>query len=687
MPHAPNCPPGIPDATASRPWEASVLSLGTVLAYAGSLHCPFVFDDESSIATNASLHSLAHLGTVLAPSEHAGVGGRPLLNLTYALNYALGGASVEGYHLANILIHVLSALALLGVLRRSLASPRLPVAIRAAGASLAFTATLLWAWHPVQTQSVTYLSERAESLMGLFYLLVLFCFMRGVDAVAPRARALWFCGSLLSCLAGVGTKELIVTAPMAVLLIDALLVSGSPLRALRERRAFYLGLFASWIPLALLMRGLGARGVGFSQGVDPVSYLLVESRALSIYLGRALFPHTLIFDYGWFRPIDLGAAMPTLALVGSLIVLVGLLARRHPALALLGGFFFLLLSPTSSIVPIASQPIAESRLYLPLAPLMLLIALAAHALFKARGLQGLRWIALGLACLTFLRNRDYAQVRLLWEDTVAKCPDNARAHANLAKELRQSPETLPAAVREYRIALALQPSAAQTHMDLGDALLAVPGHRAEAIAHLRQAVELNPAFAPAQYDLGAALMLADGGRDEARIHLAEAIRLDPSLTQAHYDLGIVLSGNPADLPLAQAQFREALRLDPTFAPAEENLGLCLLREPSALEEALAHLENAVRLSPGSYESRYNLANVLSKIPGRESEALSHYEEVLRQAPGFAAAHNNLGNLLARMPGRLGEAIAHYERALSLDPSLQAARMNLSAARERLGAVR
>ena len=686
MPNPLNFPQDKADRRPVPRWEPWVLVLGIGLAYSGTLHSPFVFDDESSIANNSSLHSLADLGAVLAPSEHAGVGGRPLLNLTYALNYAWGGNGVEGYHLVNIVIHVLSAFALLAVVRRSLRSPALPEAIRTAGWSLAFLATALWAWHPVQTQAVTYLSERAESLMGLFYLLVLVCFFRGVDAERPAARTLWFFSSVLSCLAGVGSKELIVTAPVAVVLVDTVLVGGSLLSSLRERWPLYLGLFASWIPLGYLMQGLHNRGVGFSQGVTAFDYLLVESRALSIYMERAIFPHPLIFDYGWYRPLSLSEALPTLALIAGLLAAVVGLWRRHTALGLLGAFFFLLLSPTSSVVPIASQPVAESRLYLPLASLMLLLVLAAHSLLKARAVPVLRCVAVGFACLTFLRNRDYAQARHLWEDTVAKCPENARAHTNLARELRRSPASLAAAVREYRIALGLQPAAAQTHMDLGDALLDVPGGRTEALAELRRAVALSPDFAPARYDLGAALMGERGARDDARHHLLEALRLDPSLAQAHYDLGILLSENPAERPLAEEQFRQTLRLEPTFAPAEENLALCLLQDPSGTAEAITHLEHAVTLAPLAYQAHYNLANVLAKIPGREQDALLEYEEVLRAAPNFAAAHNNLGNLLARLPGRLEEAIGHYEKALTLDPDFGAARMNLALARERLGAA-
>ena len=680
--HASSEPGSSWSSASPRRWEPWILGLGTLLAYLGTMHAPLVFDDESSIATNVSIRSLTPLGGVLSPSEDAGVGGRPFLNLTYALNYAWGGANVEGYHVVNTLIHILASLALLALLRRVLASQALPESLRRARHPLAFATSALWAWHPVQTQAVTYLSQRAESLMGLFYLLVLLAYFKGVDAPTRARRAGWQCVAVLACLLGVGSKELIVTAPLTVFLLEAVLVQGSFSKALRARWPLLLMLCATWVPLGLLMRELHHRGVGFEQGISPIRYLVVESQALTRYLERAFLPYPLVFDYGWYSPVALRDAWPDIVLLLALGgALVGI-ARSRPPLALLGSLFFLLLAPTSSIVPIASQPMAESRLYLPLAPLMLLLALGTHALLRARALPLLLALALVFAFLAFERNRDYASVRGLWEDTVANCPGNARAHTNLARELRRSPADLPAAIREYRLALALQPSASQTHMDLGDALLALPEARSEALRELRTAASLSPRSAPAHYNLGAALLQDSPFREEARAELEWALRLDPRIPQAHYDLGIVLAALPGERTRAMEEFRHALRLDPAFAPAEENLGLVLNELSSDKTEALVHLEAAVRLKPEWYEARYNLANVLAKQPGREQDAIALYEGVLRQTPAFAPAHNNLGNLLSRMPGRLDDAIAQYRQALALDPSFEAAGRNLAVALRR-----
>ena len=159
-----------------------------LLAYHNSFTSPFIYDDELSILTNPTIRHLWPIWQVLSPPHRGGftVEGRPIINLSLAINYALGGYDVWGYHALNLTIHVLAGLTLYGVVRRTLHRPRLRERFGATANGLALATAVLWTVHPLQTASVTYIIQRAESLMGLFYLLTLYGFIRGVESQRPR---------------------------------------------------------------------------------------------------------------------------------------------------------------------------------------------------------------------------------------------------------------------------------------------------------------------------------------------------------------------------------------------------------------------------------------------------------------------------------------------------------------------
>ncbi|MGA2605784.1 MAG: hypothetical protein ABSG14_16325, partial [Verrucomicrobiia bacterium] len=193
-------------------------------AYHNSFQGPFILDDVPSILENPQIRHLWPIGEALSPSANSMVGGHPVVNLSLAVNYALGGLAVWGYHALNLTIHILAALTLFGIVRRTLARPKLREQFGASGEWVALAVAVLWTIHPLQTEAVTYLSERGESLMGLFYLLTLYGFLRGVES---PGHGRWFVLSVAACALGMATKEVMVTAPLMVLLYDRTFVSQS----------------------------------------------------------------------------------------------------------------------------------------------------------------------------------------------------------------------------------------------------------------------------------------------------------------------------------------------------------------------------------------------------------------------------------------------------------------------------
>ena len=230
-----------------------LLALAAFAAYANSFKVPFLFDDESAVTKNASIKDLTAFGTMLV-SQNLTTGGRPLVNLTLALNYAWSGDAVWSYHLVNLAIHLLAALTLFGVVRRTLRSASLADRWGAVSLPLSFLIALLWTVHPLQTAAVTYISQRAESLMALFLLLTLYGFIRATTSASP---ARWHWLSVICCFCGMATKEVMVTAPVMVLLYDRVFCAPSFGSALGKRRWYYGALVSSWLLLAYLMGPTG----------------------------------------------------------------------------------------------------------------------------------------------------------------------------------------------------------------------------------------------------------------------------------------------------------------------------------------------------------------------------------------------------------------------------------------------
>ncbi|HVW21784.1 MAG TPA: tetratricopeptide repeat protein [Opitutaceae bacterium] len=671
---------------------AAAVVLAGLAAYANSIAGSFFFDDRQSIAENPTLRHLWRLGEVLTPNLGGGVtvNGRPILNLSLAVNYAISADAAWSYHLLNLGFHLLAGLALFGLVRRTLELCRgqdFARGLDPVGFGLAVA--LLWTVHPLQTESVTYVVQRAESLMGLFYLATLYAFVRGA-AAGGRAGRTWLGLSVAACLLGMGTKEVMVTAPAMVLLYDRTFLAGSFAEAWRRRRAYYGALAATWILLAVLVAQTGGnRGgtVGFGVGVAWWAYGLTQFQAVARYLQLALWPHPLVFEYGTFWVKRAGEVLPY-ALVVAPLALATLWALVRPArfgsgaraLGFAGAWFFGILAP-SSLMPGTIQMIVEHRAYLPLAAVLAAAAWAAErALARAPALArpaALALVALAFGFLTFRRNGLYRSEIALWADTVAKRPGNSVAQYNLGFALDQAGR-LPEAMEHFVRAWQLRPDLAETHYSLGFALFQ-QGRAEAAVAQYEEALKLKPAYLEAENNLGAALA-ALGRTDEALAHYRAALKLDPGDPHVHDSLGNLYL--QLDRPeQAAAEYAEAVRLDPASPVAQTNLGGALLQLGRG-PEALPHLEEAARLAPDLPQAQAKLGDALMEA-NRAVDAVPHYEAALRGNPNDVQAQTNLAIALGAS-GRLPEAVDHYRAALRLDPSLADAHFDLGNALARMG---
>ena len=576
----------------SRLVAPAFLLLAVAATYATSLGVPFVFDDKPTLLINESIKSLA---TAWVPQTGGlTTSGRPLLNLSFALNYAVSGTSVWSYHVLNVLIHAAAAVTLLGILRRS----------PGVTAPAAFVGALLWAVHPLQTESVTYLVQRAESLAGLFYLLTLLGFIRWAEASAGGSA--WKYLSLAACALGMTTKEILVTAPVVILLFDRTLLSGSFREALTRRTSYYFALALTWSIQVFLVLRTGTRGgtSGFGVGVGVWQYSQTQFRAICRYLRLAVAPHPLVIDYGvqWEKSLlpVIGFGLVVALLVGlTLYALTRPVGSRLRAVGFAGAWFFLLLAPTS-LIPGTRQTMAEHRMYLPLAAVTILAAVAGARVLGRAFLAVALAVAALLVVLTLRRNHIYENEATLWADTVIHVPQNAYAWNNLGVELEEA------------------------------------GYAPQAKAAYQHAADLNPKLAAASNNLGD-LALAAGNPSEAISYYQQAIRSKPDYFNPHYSLGGIFL-HLGRMPEAAAQFQACLKIQPGFAGAELGWGDALAGEGS-YPEAEQHLRAALAIAPRLSLAYNDLGNVLL-AQNRVKEAIAMYERALAIDPKYALARSN-----------------------------------------------
>jgi tetratricopeptide (TPR) repeat protein len=657
-----------------------LIAFAAVVAYHNSFSGPFAFDDIPGIVENPSIRHLWPIARVLNPPlTSAGAVGRPMVNLSLALNYTLGGTNVAGYHAVNLLLHVTVALVLFSLVLRTLRLPSLAGQFESKARPIALAITLLWTVHPLLTESVTSVIQRNELIVGLFYLLTLYSVVRSCDSTR---RAIWYGCAVAACLVGMASKEVMVTAPVMVLLYDRAFLSGSFKKALRQRRSLYLGLSATWVLLAILVFSQRGRNqtVGFGYGVEWWAYALTQCQAIVRYLGLAIWPRGLVFDYGTEVVRTFTAVWPQACLLVALLGATAYATIRRPMLGFAGCWFFGILAPSSSVIPLTTQTIAEHRMYLPLIPV---VALAAVALFtKANKNAGLALVAAVATLLgwdTVRRNEVYRSAVGLWGDTVAKRPENIRAYNHLGNAL-DNEGRISEALASYDKAIQLGPNHAMAYYNKAQTILNM-GQASAAIELFDRALRIYPAYLKAIKGKGDALVQA--GRGDVAIPLfQEALRLEPDDSEATQSLGVALLG-VGRVAEAIERFEAVLRVDPRNVKAHGNLGYALWRT-GQLEAAMSHFETAVRLEPGSVEAHNNYAGALGR-QGRFTDAVGEYQKVAVLKPDDALVYLNLGTMYVRS-GQLAQAVSSYKQALNLKPEYPQVHNNLASVLRRLGRV-
>jgi len=711
---APVAPAPIALSQLSRPAliAIAVMIVAAFAAFAPAIRAPFVFDDVESIPGNPTIEHVFPLSTSLNPPPRLAVSGRPAVNLSLAINHAVSASlglerpDAESrtlvYRVTNVLLHVLCGLLLFGVVRRTMSLATLGAWANASAGTVALISTGLWLVHPIQSEAVDYVIQRTELLVSACYLATLYASIRAWDAPPARRRTAWMIGGVAACGVGMASKEVMVTAPFVVALYDRVfrVSSWRELANDRARRWFYGGLVATLALLGALVAGGGrADSVGFGLGLPWYRYLYSQAWAIAHYLQLLVWPADLRFDYG-------SAPVRGLAgLVGGLIVLaVGVgtiivaIRQKRWWLVFLAVWFFAVIAPSSSIVPIRTEIAAERRVYLACAAVIVAVAVAAAYASRSRPrvfIGGSAAVAAALLVTTVRRSALYANPEALWRDAVAKQYENPRAYDNLAAVIyKKDRGRAGEADSLWTRAIALD----STYMPAWSNLAQVrvdQGRGADARALLEHAVRINPDYIDATRRLGG-LLAAEG--DTKSIAYLERMASSPDTTD---ELFVALGQAYVDanrLDDAATALRRALALNPHRGDAAALLG-GLIAQQGATADALPYLataaangdrnpmtfallslgyaqEHRVEESVSAAKQAATLAGSNGQVYmtigrammdlGRADEADAYLTEATRISPNDPEAITRLG-LLRAAKGEMGPAVELFRRALRVSP--------------------
>ncbi len=611
---------------------AVLLALATILAYQPVWHGGFIWDDDVYVTNNPLLTAPDGLRRIWfsldSPSQYF-----PLTYTVFRMEHALWGMASAGYHWVNILFHCANALLVWRLLWR----------LRMPGAWLA---AAIFALHPVQVESVAWVTE-LKSLLSLFFMLLALLAWLEFIGRASKPSPWWYLLALACQALALAGKTTACTLPAALLLI--LWLQHKPINWLR---------LAQLVPFLLCGLGLGlltvwweryhqgTQGKPFALGL--VERVLVASHAVWFYLGKLFWPVNLTFSYPrWtIHPAD-PRAYGWLAAGAGLGVAIGFLRRwAGRGLEVAALFYALTLSPLLGFIMLYTflfTFVADHYQYVAcLGP----IALTAAGISGALGIwgKGKPWLRplgcgallLTLGALTWQQCRMYGNVETLWRATIERNPACWMARINLGNLLLDQSQT------------------------------------GEAIRQFREAIRLNPDYADAHVDLGVAL-LNQGWTDEALSQFHEAIRLQPDYAEAYNNLGIALL-NQGQAAQAIGQYQEAIRLKPDYADAHNNLGIALLHQDQT-DQAIRQFQAAIRLQPGRADPHIDLGAALLG-QGRNGEAIRQFREALQIKPDIAGLHYNLGTALLNQ-GQTDEAIRQFQEAIHLQPDYPEAHSQLA----------
>jgi len=684
---------------------AALIATAGMAAYSNTFRVPFVFDDIGRIVDEPAIR------TLWPPTVAMHNSNRPFAQYTFALNYAWNGYDVGGYHVVNLGIHVLGALFLFGFAGLSLrrCAPKYSDHANLIALSIA----IVWIVHPLNTQAVTYIVQRLESLMGLAYLGTLYCFAKSHDSSRTWT---WLLCSVGMCAFGMGCKEVMVSAPIIVLWYDRAFIAKSWGELFDSRKYYYTALAGTWCVLAWSMlhyRLDYTNGMLLNvEGLTSWTYLLSQSAVIVHYMSLVFWPAAQCVYPAWPVAHSIQEVLPQLAFITGLLLVTLWACKYSPRLGFLGGCFFLVLAPTSSIIPIKDLAF-EHRMYLPLAALLSLSLIGVYEVITRLGISkslapriyliAIILLSVALGATAYERNKVYVSEVSVWKDTLIKAPNNvsvwvglggilakekkyqeAREHFVRALEVAPSDSNANASyaglsieLGEYELAGKLLTTALQSNASNLDAITNMGhlqsriGNFEAAAKYFEAAVLSSPNDEELQSCLIASQIRGSNLSDAERLSHTN-LKLRPNSAKANVDYASVLVAMSENTKAIE-YCEKAIALNKGLSTAHATLATI---EPDSVK-AMQHMAKAIELEPLSSDYNRTMGDMLMQTD--PSAAIEKYETALRSDPNSVEILLRIGAAWDAC-GQPAKGIPYLERVTKLMPDWVEARQSLEALR-------
>ncbi len=657
-----------------------------IVIYIRVLHSPFLFDDIPNIRDNAFIR-ITHLspGTLLDAGLKSIAANRPVANISFALNYYFHGYNVLGYHIVNIIVHLMTGLFLFLLLKETLLLTKRndldPPGSASINASVpAFAAALIWLVHPLHTQSVSYIVQRMTGMAAMFYVLSMLCYVRARLDTDNARKWILFGAGIVSGVLAIGSKEISVTLPFFILLYEWYFFQDLDTVWLKRSIPYLAGIIVIGVVLGLIFLGSSPWSVieaGYrTREFTLTQRVLTEFRIVMMYLGLIFlpFPGRLSLDYDFPLSSSLISPPATLISLLTIIALIGLavfIAKKDRVVSFAILWFFGNLVLESSVISL--ELVYEHRTYLPSMFVIFLAVVLLHRYLKDRWVQTAVFFSIVavFSLWTWQRNLVWQDELTLFQDCVAKAPGKARTHNNFCLALLERGR-VDEAVLQCRQAVDLAPDTPGVHNSLGTALMK-KGDLGGAIAQFEKAISLDPKNLQFTLNLAKA-MEKKGLSADALKHYAQVLGKEPTNVQALNGMGEALAGQ-GRYDDAMRYFTASLKAAPDSAETFNNMGNVLLMQ-GRIEDAQKHYLAAIRMNSGYKEAYYNLGMALLN-QGRAMEGIKYLEKAVAASPSYEQARSSLAAAYYRS-FNLNGSIRQFQEVLRINPANADAQRNLKA---------
>jgi tetratricopeptide (TPR) repeat protein len=655
-------------------WSIMLLIALTFAVYSLALDNGFIYDDESQVLENKFIQDTKYIPKIFTTNVWAFMDKqaltnyyRPMMHLAYMLDYHLFGLKPFGFHLTNILFHILSTI-MVYFLTVELFKDK----------SFGLLAGLLFALHPIHTEAVIWIAALPELLVTFFYLLSLYLYLKA-ETAATLSKKIHLAISLLCFLLALLSKEMALTLPLILIVYEHIYRK----RAWREGPKRYGAYFAVVGLYALLrIHALGQFLVTqHHHELKPYEFVLSVVATVGKYWWKLFLP-TELNAFHVFEPSRSILELPVLAALVAIVIAIGLMLKlwpRQPMIVAGIAWVLITLMPVLNIKAIGPNVFAERYLYIPSVGFCWLAAQALTWLVAEARVIRLLMVGVLLTLSAFqivARTKDWKDAITFYRKTVASSP-NAYIMRNELGLACYKRGLLDQAIQEFREAARSKPDFVEAHNNLGT-VYQRKGLVTEAIKEYQEVLRLKPDRVQAHNNLGAAYR--DQGRlDDAMAEYQAALRIDPDYLEAHHNLGVAYQ-NKGWLDQAIEEYKKAIAINSQAADTRANLGAAYF-DKGLIDAAIAEYQEALRIKPESASAHFNLAVIYSR-KGAIEQAIEEYRRAVQVKPNYADAHYQLA-LLCHNRGRIDQAISEYTHVLRLNPNYPEARENLERAKGQL----